>query len=172
MGKRLGILGMLVLLSAVLVFSGCGGSTGDKESRMEGNYELLLINMLDMNFPASSTDIKSMLKLEEGGKAVFGLEQAGQMEESEGTWNREEENQISVTIEDETMTGIWKDQSITFENWLESGMTLLYAEQDTEAMDLSRYLTEEEMAFNLETGLPEKMQQMNGEAEMEEEKEP
>lgn len=131
----------LLLVAAILLFSGCGTSE-EKKSPYEGKW---------IGLVAETMGVQMSVEEAIGGAFEFEVKKNNKVEftvgdeHGSGKWSVEE-NQFTLTIEGAEMTGEIGDNCITFEDMLEMGVKVIFAKDGTDAMDPSLYMTEEEKA--------------------------
>ena len=132
----------LLLVAAILLFSGCGTSE-EKKSPYEGKW---------IGLVAETMGVQMSVEEAIGGAFEFEVKKNNKVEftvgdeHGSGKWSVEE-NQFTLTIEGAEMTGEIGDNCITFEDMLEMGVKVIFAKDGTDAMDPSLYMTEEEKAM-------------------------
>ena len=125
----------LLLVAAILLFSGCGTSE-EKKSPYEGKW---------IGLVAETMGVQMSVEEAIGGAFEFEVKKNNKVEftvgdeHGSGKWSVEE-NQFTLTIEGAEMTGEIGDNCITFEDMLEMRVKVIFAKDGTDAMDPSLYM--------------------------------
>ena len=131
MKKKLSLIALLLVLVSVFTLAGCGG--GEDNDPTVGNYKLAAAEM--MGITVGAEDIGEFdLNLQAGGKGnatVDGTD--GKLE-----WKRDGDD-VSITMEGEEVNATIEDDAIlTFDNFMDSGMTFYFV-KDGADVDMSRF---------------------------------
>lgn len=136
MKKKFSVFVVLTMLVSMIALAGCGG--GSKESPYNGKWVAVSANMGDIQVDIE--EIGTMeFEITETGKADMNIDG----EEYKVTWTAEEDT-FTLNLDDEETEGAIGEDTITFENMLNTGLTVIFAKEGTDAMDPYNYWPPEE----------------------------
>lgn len=126
MKKYLNFVGVIVMLCAALMLTACGGG-GRADAEYEGKY--ISVAGEAMGVTLTGEEISGFaLELESGGKGTMTV-----YDDSESiNWTNDDTN-ITIEVSGTEIVGTIGEDTITFDNLLDTGMNLTFAKEGSEA---------------------------------------